>query len=104
MNQILSSIVVTHPCKTEAAAAQIQLQPVKDYDRSREVQEMGEFNVEEACQNVLGILGSECQFTVQDLSELNANLAQVLQSTHVQRADHVTSNANQAAGAQMAPA
>jgi hypothetical protein len=50
------------------------IQPVKDYDRQREISEMGQFNLEEACQNVFAIMGSECVFITDDLKEINANL------------------------------
>ena len=90
MNQIIQNIRVTNPCKSEGMGTETTvIQPVKDYDRQREIAEMGQFNLEEACQNVFAMMGTECQNTLDDLKEMNANFDQVISGNQVPRGQNV---------------
>ena len=80
MNQVLTNVMIEHPCKAQApGASPVQQTPVAEYNRAKELAEIGEFNLEEGIEMVTStMVGEQCQFTLEDLRDLNANFGQVL--------------------------
>jgi len=99
MNQILNNIMVTHPCKQSTNIQSIQLKPIKPFDRTREMSELGSFQIEEGSQTLLATIGKECAFSLDDLKDLNVNLEQVIKSMQIPRGNqNVTFSSNSPVG------
>lgn len=67
--------MVTHPCRNESGldSNAMQLTEVRAIDKQAELSAIGEFTLEEACQNVFATLPQDSGYDLNELKDMNTN-------------------------------
>lgn len=60
------------------------VQPLRAYDRDQELSQIGNFNLEEACQTFFAVIDSD-DLKMADIEDLNTNMNQLMDSNQVPR-------------------
>lgn len=66
---------MTNPCESISTFVTCNIQPLRESNRDKDLQDIGSFDLEEALQTIVEMFTAEDKYGLNELQDLNTNLA-----------------------------